>query len=76
MGILRDSEGRLVVAFSKFLAGALDVLLAEALALLSGLKMLTELGVSSCRVEFDSHLLVKTIQCKSLRGVYSWCHCG
>ena len=59
-GVLRDGHGRLIAAFGHFL-GYSPVLFSELKALLLGLEMALELGLSSLIVESDSATVISWV---------------
>ena len=60
-GVLRDSNGQLIVTFSAFL-GEQSSLKAEVLALLIGLRLCGERGIVSTFVQVDFAILVAILQ--------------
>ncbi|XP_071926511.1 uncharacterized protein [Coffea arabica] len=60
-GVLRDSLGRPIVAFSAFFGKRLS-LHAEALALLTGLQLCVEKGFANVEIQSDSQVLVGILQ--------------
>lgn len=64
-GVLRDSTGKVIFAFYKEF-GELEVLSAEASALLFGLQLCVDGGFRQVQVEVDSEVLVKLVLSQSL----------
>lgn len=58
---VRNSMGQVLVALAKFVESLCEVVDAEAMALLSGLKIVGDMGFQNIRVESDSQILVKAI---------------
>ncbi|KAL5787058.1 hypothetical protein ACOSP7_004007 [Xanthoceras sorbifolium] len=59
--VIRDWEGRFIVAMASSLSSMVLVECAEGLAMLEGLKLAVEVGVSHCVVETDAALLVSLV---------------
>lgn len=60
--VIRDDKGSLLMAKADRMAGCLDVLSAEALAMLCGLKCVADLGLQNVWVESDSQVLITTLK--------------
>ncbi|XP_060974267.1 uncharacterized protein LOC133039395 [Cannabis sativa] len=59
--VIRDSKGSLVVAATTFLPGCLSVLLAEAEAILQGIKLARRWSIPNVQVGSDSQTIIKAL---------------